>query len=258
MSIQFYDFDLPANKNREVSAQGRYIYYLAGTTANLTASNGVTGQGNQALKVTPGNTGASIILLPGQSLRLPAEDKQPSVWRIENYKNAEEITGTVLIGEGDFHDSNTNNLIRLDASFANNVTVMNDVAHRVPVAIDTSSRLPVALDPSVPMNTAVLMTYTNSFNSLAVAAGGPTAVITAVQNVNGAIIEQICTGNAAAASINLLVKATVPANAFDGDVMNIGLPAVYTTRQKVAAGKAVWVWPQGSAPSSVSVLFTLL
>lgn len=117
MSLQTYDFALDtANaKFREISAQGRYIYYVAGTTPNITAA--IPGSaGNQRLKVTPSGGGASILLMPGQSYRLPDSDKVPSTWKIENYVNAETITGTIYAGEGDFHDDNINAAVTLAAT----------------------------------------------------------------------------------------------------------------------------------------------
>lgn len=128
MSLQVYDFQLAANVGAsfDVQAQGRYIYYYAGTTPLNT-------DGNNALLIRPGTSGNSLLLKPGQCYRMDANESSPTYWRLQNFVGAEVITGKLLIGEGEFLDMNTNNTFKLDATFANNVKVTNADVDGIPV-----------------------------------------------------------------------------------------------------------------------------
>ncbi len=253
MSLQYYDINLAVNGSKEFAAQGRYVYYLSGTTPLIAGGVTPSAAGNQAIRIKPAQGGGGeIILMPGQSMRLPDDEKAPSAWRISNYVNAETITGTVLIGEGEFVDNNTNNTIKLDATFANQVKVTND----------TTARVPISFDPNQNINTSgSIMTYTNN---AAIATGStanvPTLVISAATNVNGIIIEQII--NDCTVSNLFIAKATAPASKFDGDVVQAldgskpNVPVV--ARQKIAAGKALYIWQTSVSAITGQVLFTVL
>lgn len=238
MSLQYYDITIGLTSTQKVAAQGRYFYYLNGTTALISGGVTPSAAGNQAIKVQAGTSGNTIILMPGQSYRLPLNEKAPGEWLVTNYKGAEAITGQVMVGEGDFHDSNTQNTVKLDGSFANNVTVLNPATN--------------------PVNTSTVqapMSYTLSFyeNGAAAVANGVIQVFSAAQNPNGAIVEKYLLSDqsnstAGAVIYNLMAKATAPASITDGDVLD-SLSTVANTpidrsvkdRIKVPAGKGLYV-----------------
>lgn len=192
----------------------------------------VTSTGAAAVRVKPDN-GGEIILRPGQRFRTPTTTER---WNIR-MDGTDPVDGFFNIGEGDFDDANTKNVFKLDATFANTVTVTNDAAHAVPVAIngltpvagampvtlmnaqieivnDVGNRIPVSLDPSQSFGvSAPVMAYTN-YVALNIAAASGGTLIAAGANTNGVIVEQVLLE---AGSGNLLAKATVPTSATDGD-----------------------------------------
>lgn len=259
MSLQYYDVSLAVSESKEFSAQGRYVYYLNGTTPLITGGVTPAAAGNQALKIKPAQGGGGeIILMPGQSIRLPDSDKAPVAWRISNYKNAEVITGTVLVGEGEFVDNNTLNQVKLDATFANQVTVTNP----------TNNRVNVALDPNVILNTAQnIMQYTGSFESAA-ATTAAVQIVSAAANVNGVDVKQlVIVGNAVSAgNMALVAKASAPATIIDGDMIDaVALTGAaqfnkLTTNVRVPAGKGVYLLSTGDSGTQLnkSVLYSIL
>lgn len=271
MSLQTYDVSLGLNKTQPINAQGRYIYYLKGSTPLINGGVTPSAAGNQAIKCVAGGTGASIVLMPGQSVRLPDNEKSPTAWQLTNYVNAEVITGQVLVGEGDFHDSNTSNtnFLKLDATFANNVTVTNTAAARVPVTADLTQTIPVAIAGNV--NTVQgTMQFTNSFES-ALLSNVALPVVSAAENVNGVDVKQFITMGGAAAGAGfmaLIAKATAPVTAIDGDVLeviyNSGMATFFSKSQpniRVPAGKGLWIYCQydnANAQVSKSVLYSIL
>ncbi len=272
MSLQYYDISLAVNESKEFSAQGRYVYYLAGTTPLITGGVTPAAAGNQAIRIKPAQGGGGeIILMPGQSMRLPDDEKAPSAWRITNYKQAEAITGTVLIGEGEFVDNNTANTFKLDATFANTVKVTNDTSTRVPVSLDTNQVISVA---------GSTVQYTNSFADAGIAAIAGQQIFAAASNPNGAYIEfaEVAMSAAAAAvgtTVSLIAKASPPGSQTDGDVLMVvncssgsgsstgGLVnQILGQRIKIPAGKGLYlnqlIASTGAERCNKTVLYTLL
>lgn len=101
--MQYYDINIPANKQQIVEAQGTFIYYLTGNA----------GGADPTIKVTFGLGGTSVLLKPGQSIRLPVTAKPIDMWRVENYANSATILGQVLVGTGDFKDTNTTGTVQV-------------------------------------------------------------------------------------------------------------------------------------------------
>jgi hypothetical protein len=277
MGLQYYDISVGLNATQEVAAQGRYVYYYAGTTPLITGGVTPGAAGNQAIRVRQGNGGGEIILMPGQSLRLPNDAKAPATWRVSNYKQAEVITGTLLVGEGEFHDSNIANTFKLDATFANTVKVTND----------TANRIPVSFDPNQVLNVGQNVNYTNSFLDTTIGALGAFSVLpvfTAAANVNGAYIEfaeiaTSCAGLGGGATITLCIKAVAPTTEMDGAVAMIhvnngstnggsssssNINQVLGVRVKVPAGMGLYLCSRNNMGASVpvvankTVLYTLL
>jgi hypothetical protein len=98
-----------------------------------------TGTGDQRIIVKPDN-GDTLILKAGQGFRLKDMTVQ---WLIWAYDPAATIYANIIVGDGEFQDSNTLNKVTLDASFANNVTVMNTTASPVPVSTQKAAMVAV-------------------------------------------------------------------------------------------------------------------
>lgn len=253
MSLQNYDFTLPIGKTFPISAPGKYVYYYAGTTPNITAGTVLTTAGNQAIRITAANGGATVQLMPGQSFRLGDDDKAPSEWKITNVAGLEQITGSLLMGDGEFTDSNTSNTVKIDGTFANNVTVMNTTASRVPTTADLTQTIPVSIAGTINTSGSTVA-YTHSYTSNAASAVNTAiSLLAAATNVNGAYLQKFeLIMNAAANGAGVVIaKATAPANITDGDVLFSGVinPTVGNRMSldvskdgqvQVAAGKGIW------------------
>lgn len=94
--MQYYDITVAANGRQDVQAPGTFFYYL----------NGNAGGADNTITLTLGMGGTKVVLKPGQSVRLPDGAKEISDWVIGNYANSATILGQVLIGRGDFKDTN--------------------------------------------------------------------------------------------------------------------------------------------------------
>jgi len=101
--MQYYDITVAANGRQIVEAQGTFLYYLTGNA----------GGADNTIKVTFGLGGTTVLLKPGQSVRLPDGAKPIDMWRIENYANSQPILGQVLVGAGEFHDSNVTGTVQV-------------------------------------------------------------------------------------------------------------------------------------------------
>ncbi|QGZ37770.1 hypothetical protein IP92_02940 [Pseudoduganella flava] len=239
--MQSYTFNLTPGNGQATTLQ---------TVGNLFVYESATTTGDVRVSVKP-DSGGEIILKPGQRFR-PA--KPAMQWQVRMV-GTDPLAGTFIIGEGDFDDANTLNRVTLDASFANNVTVMNDSAHRVPVSLDPNQLL---------QNSAPIMTYTTAKNKLTVGTASTDVVelLAPTDNLNGAVVEQTY-----AAGTNftayMWAKAVKPTTTSDtaGDVINFldsSARPIDRTRIKVAAGKGIYVVGSGSYSGIVSALLTVL
>jgi len=241
--MQSYPFTLkPGNSSAiQLSAQGNLFVYESGTGANDASEVRVW--------VKP-DTGSEILLRPGQRFR---PSQKANLWNIRLMDGGTQIDGYFIIGEGDFDDANTKNVFKLDAEFANVVTVDNDAAHRIPVALDSNVPLTIA---------GSTVTYTTSWAN-DVASDGTATILTPAANVNGAYLEFAMIdaaisngGGQGYISAAIVAKASAPASATDGDVLLVcralspsgGVAAKTTTlpnRVKVPAGKGVYLVQSG-------------
>jgi hypothetical protein len=264
--MQSYVLKLNAGQVRPFSLAANLFVYESSVATPDT--------GDRRIKIKP-DSGAEMVLRPGQRFRL-APGEQATTWQVSAFDPAVVLDGVILIGSGEFDDSNTLNVMKLDASFANSVTVTNDAAHSLPVTIqgtvsplqvtiqnpqieimnDTGNRIPVSLDPSQSFGvSAPVMAYTNAVN-LNIPGASAGTLVTAAANVNGVIVEQVIVE---AGSGNLLAKATVPTAAADGDFLGrLVSSASYTTRQKVPAGKGVHIWNLNAGAYNFYTLITFL
>jgi len=94
--LQYYDFNAQTTGAAfPVSSPGRFLYYLAGSA----------GGADSTIIVRAGNTGQSVLLKPGQSVRLADSDKSVDTWFISNYAKSQPILGQLLVGDGYFEDN---------------------------------------------------------------------------------------------------------------------------------------------------------
>lgn len=265
--MQSQKFNLVPGAVSGVQILGDLFVYESGASA-----------GSSALLVKPEN-GNEIVLKPGQQFRAT---EKAGRWFIRADDGVSAITGTVIIGEGEFFDSNTTNTFKLDGTFTNTVKVSNTTAERVPVTADITQTIPVSIAGEVQVAGA-LVNYTNSFSNKAVGTINVIdkyEVFSPAQNVNGAIVEfaefSLCSasGGGVSATVTLVAKTSVPAWFDDGDVLMIagsaGSASISNTnvnlilghRVKIPAGKGLWVAQTslGTAPiiSVKTVLTTLL
>ncbi|MCE3602381.1 hypothetical protein LXA47_01975 [Massilia sp. P8910] len=245
MSIQTYDFVVGTNKSVEISAQGRYVYYQAGSTPLIDAGSASASAGNQGIKCTAGGTGTSVVLMPGQSLRLPASEKAPGYWRIDNAKNLEQVYGKLLVGEGEFTDANILNTVRLDGSVVNLMKVSNSTAERVPVK----------LDPNDIYMMGPIVQYTDSLLNPNVMPIGATTIVSPAANVNGVILSKVTLASDASATYSLLTKASAPTNVYDGNVLYYiapGAPVLDNVQAiKIPAGRGLYFFASANCAGAM-------
>jgi hypothetical protein len=210
--------------------------------------SGDAGAGDTRISVKPDN-GAEIILRPGQRFRIQGTAQR---WSVSLKDPAVTLNGSIIIGSGEFDDANTLNKVTLDASFANNVTIMNGPGARVPVSLDPTQSL------------ALTVAYTNSYTSNG-ATLGVIQVVAPGTNVNGVIVEFAeftAVGSSGASDqygVALLAKAGgAPVSVADGaDVLlhtamllnnnPQGKDIMLPNRVKVAAGKGLYLIQYGTA-----------
>lgn len=100
--MQSYAFSLAATTGRSIPVEGDFIAYESGSA----------GAGDTHITVKP-DVGDEVILKPGQGIRL---SQKATNWFIKVTDQASTVSGTLIIGEGDFWDSNTANLVTFTAS----------------------------------------------------------------------------------------------------------------------------------------------
>lgn len=239
--MQTYNFSLAAAASRNIPATGDLIVYESGTAA---------GAGDAHITIKP-DFGDEIVLKPGQGVRFK---QTATAFFIKVTDGASSVAGALVIGDGEFFDSNTNNKFTLDASFANNVTVMNTASNPVQI-------------------TAASMAYTNSYASTAASvANTAIQMLAAATNVNGVVLNKFDIGGSATAGTGIVVlaKSTAPANVADGDVLfsgmqiaggplQLSLDIAKMGQPKVAAGKAIWYMSTAADGCTIrDALFTVL
>ncbi len=236
-------------------------------TIKSVATPGTSTDGDTRILVKPEN-GAEIILKPGQRFRIV---EKASRWFVRSYDSISPINGSVIIGSGEFEDSNTANTFKLDGTFTNSVNVNNTPAQRIPVTLDTTQVLNIA---------GTTVQYTNSFADTNTADQTAQVVFSPASNPNGAYVELIevsileSNGTSNQTGITFVAKSSAPSTQIDGDVIfALETPEYQGTakrsinekqsiRIKIPAGKGLY-YTQASttfAPSKVkkTVLYTLL
>jgi hypothetical protein len=93
--MQFFDLSIAPNGMRELQVQGSYVYFLDGSAGGADAT----------IALRKGAGSDSILLKPGQAIKLPDAGGFDTRWIISNYRNQGTIIGTLLIGDGEFFDN---------------------------------------------------------------------------------------------------------------------------------------------------------
>jgi hypothetical protein len=227
--------------------------------------SGTSSTTNPYIVVKP-DTGAEIVLKPGQHFQDAAAPT--GTWRIYALDPTAAITGRVIIGNGEFGDSNISNTFKLDGTFTNSVNVNNTTAAPANVAIvgvTTATPLPVVI-PGTVKTAQGAMTYTNSFASQAVMSNnGVLNILPAASNVNGAILNQTlvsgANGTSAPTLYSFIAKATAPTSPTDGDVLDVVMCINSSISNfqnqnpiQVAAGKGIWVIATNATNADGSLL----
>lgn len=230
--MQSYNLQLtPAKQSVVFNEFSSGIWYESGTSALETR-----------IVVTP-ESGNKIELKPGQRVKLTNTVRQ---WTVESLNPAATISGKLLIGSGEFEDNSS--LVTLDASFANNVTVMNA---SIPVTIsggdvEIKNDIGNPIQTSITNTPAVTISGTATVQENLIAASGigshtnktgsfVTTFVTAAANVNGIIVHaasgSFVTPNQAA-SVSLIAKnGGSPANIDDGTTLIAGAAGVSSAGQ---------------------------
>lgn len=142
--------------------------------------SGVSLVGDNRIIVKP-ESGAEIILKPGQRVRMAADREKTRVWYVRSFDGVSVITGTIVIGSGEFEDSN----LTLGASSVLNSAALpmqrqalSTITHFAPVVINTGAAQALVSDA-----TQRTLRIRNASASATVYLGGP-----AVTAANAAIV----------------------------------------------------------------------
>jgi len=223
-----------------------------------------TGIGNPRIIVSP-EVGGDIELKPGQRVKMTEMSKS---WRVRSLTPISTISAKILIGSGEFEDNSS--LVTLDATFANQVTVMNpslpvtisggdveiknDAGNPIPATITNTPSVTISGTATVQEN---LLSITGGVAHTAKAQFNGTTIITNVANTNGITIHSLTLSFVTGSNgmgISLVAKnGSLPANGYDGVVIfsaylegaksgNFILP----NKVKIPAGYGVAIMNSGS------------
>jgi hypothetical protein len=250
--MQSYVLNLAANGVRAFDVLADLFVYESGLPTPTT--------GDTRIKIKP-NTGAEIVLRPGQRFRL-APDSNATHWEVSALDPSVALVGYVIIGSGEFDDANTLNKVTLDASGINNVYINNTPAQRVPVSLDTTQTL---------NQSGIILSYTNhvEMGSVAVAAGSTTQLISGASNANGMIVNRWLIDGGPAGGVVSLAGKNAPgmATAYDGALLDLWTSAAANRQKsdlsqgmlKIPPGWGLWLWSTNAGTfQSINVLYTLL
>lgn len=243
--MQSYPINMPAGGSQTFSSAARRFVYESGATATL--------NGDARIIVKP-DSGNEIVLRPGQAFGL-ADGETAGNWFVRANDPQMAISGTVIIGSGDFNDgtfkvdSSTGTIaVRPEGGFQ----IMNTTANRVPVALDPATEKALTEEPVVTYNAHRIVKNPQQAT--------PVALFTAEENQRGVIIEAYI--KFGISKNVLMAKETAPKSSTDGDLIishTEDLIANQWRRLKIPAGKGLWVWSVASGSGSdSSVLLTFL
>lgn len=104
--MQIYDIAVPVNGTMRVAGKGTYLRYYAGS-----AVGGV----DPSIIIKAGGYGTTVVLAPGQAVRLPADAKPVDNWQLLNYAGLGAITGQIVIGDGEITDNRINGSVSVSS-----------------------------------------------------------------------------------------------------------------------------------------------
>ncbi len=236
--MQRYPLSLDAGNNygRVIQFQGNGFWFVNGDPEIEDADTHI---------VLRPDTGDEVYLKPGQSVRL---NKLATTWNISSLAGGG-ITGEIIIGNGDFADSNTTNSVSIE-SVVGTVPVSGPDGDPVVVEIDTTSgAVAVALEPGASVTESPI-TITNSHAATGnIGANTSTAILLPAANVNGVVLLSAFIEKSTLGHFTLLAKASAVTGQVDGTVL-IHIPQAAAAgeyfelpaRLKVPAGMGLYMW----------------
>lgn len=261
--MQSYVLNLAPAAVRPFDVPADLFVYESGTPTPTT--------GDTRIKVKP-NTGAEIVLRPGQRFRL-APDSNATHWEVSALDPTVTLTGYVIIGSGEFDDANTLNKVTLDATFANTVTVTsmpgvqiaNTPAARIPTTADLSQTIPVSIAGTVNVAGSTINYSSSWTNNTSTASGVPIQIVAPAANINGIMVSRSVLFQDSNGPTMILAKASAPATWLDGDVIacapgaaSASIPVVEDAQIKIPAGRGLWLISPGIVAQMRSLLYTIL
>jgi hypothetical protein len=94
--LNYYDFTAAiSGAEFRISAAGTYLRYYSGAASGL----------DSRIVVKCDSRSLAVVLKPGQAVRLDAADGKAVDWRLSNYAKQADISGFVVIGDGQLDDS---------------------------------------------------------------------------------------------------------------------------------------------------------
>lgn len=164
--MQSNKFNVPAAGAVSMPCSGSGFWYESGTSSTS----------NQYIIVKPSTGGTEMRLKPGQNVRgLPGQ----GFWTITAEDPTATITGYAIIGDGDFNDDNTANLVTINASAVLNSQALpvqkqalSTITTFVPVVIGTGAAQALVSDA-----TQRVLRIKNTHASANVALGGSTVTM---------------------------------------------------------------------------------
>ncbi|KQQ97419.1 hypothetical protein [Massilia sp. Leaf139] len=129
--MQDFDVTLAPGAVRIINVQADYIYYRAGSA----------GGADSAIEFSPRSGGESVFLYPGQSYRIPSQQRAlGSEWAMKNRKGEATIVGYVLMGEGAFQDNRISGAVEvIDGGKAKTLANMAFIASGSPTSDGTTA-----------------------------------------------------------------------------------------------------------------------
>ena len=140
--MQSNKINIPASGAVTMPCTGTGFWFESGTSTTA----------NQYIIVKP-DTGAEFRLKPGQNCKDPKT--QVSTWYIKAEDPTAVIAGNVIIGNGDFNDDNTANLVTITATAVTNAAALpvqkqalSTLTDMAPVTIGTGTAQALVSDPT--------------------------------------------------------------------------------------------------------------
>ncbi|MES2163353.1 MAG: hypothetical protein V4476_19540 [Pseudomonadota bacterium] len=160
--MQSNKFTIPAGGSVSLPVTGRGFWFESGTSTTA----------NTYIIVKPTTGGTEIRLRPGQNVNAIGDQ---AFWTITAEDQAAVINGYCIIGNGDFQDNNTSNLVTINASAIPNAfalpvqkQALSTITNFAPVTINTGAAQALVSDA-----TQRVMRFRNGHATATLYLGGP-------------------------------------------------------------------------------------